>query len=128
MPKRVRRAVAKISEHSRQVTLLQFLAINHAPDVFWFAVPNAGRRSWWEVAQKKKEGMVAGVADLCVMLPEGRALWLELKTGKNKQTEAQLAFQGICGKLGHPYEIARTLEEAIDSLSAWGALKKGWKL
>jgi hypothetical protein len=74
-------------------------------------------------ARMKMEGMRAGVADICIMLGDGRVVWLELKTAKGKQTSDQLEFQKVCEALGHPYLLAHSLDEAMNGLRAAGVLK-----
>jgi hypothetical protein len=71
----------------------------------------------------KAEGLQAGAADLCVMLPGGRVAWLELKTAVGRQSIAQKGFEAKCRRLDHPYAVARTLDEAIAALTQWKALK-----
>ena len=111
------------SEHALQVTLLQYLALNAQPHAYWFAVPNAGKRSWRTAQQMKAEGLTAGVADLCFLLHNGQVLWLELKRDKEKQTPAQIVFQSVCENLGHPYYVARSFDEAVKILRRWRVLK-----
>jgi len=134
MPKRSRRAAPSVlsakqyrqtgSEHSLQVSVLEYLALNAKPHAFWFAIPNAGKRSWRVAARMKAEGMQAGVSDLCIMLPGGGVLWLELKIGNEKQSDEQLVFERVCQILDHPYRVIRTLDEAISFLRYHGALKE----
>jgi hypothetical protein len=112
-----------VSEHSLQAALLRHLEIAARPDIYWFAIPNAAPRSPQLAARMKAEGLRAGVADLCIMLPGGRTGWLELKNHKGRQSDAQLGFQTICYRLGHPYAVVRSLDDAIAVLKAWGALK-----
>lgn len=104
---------------------MRFLEINARPDVYCFAIPNAGRRSLRVGALMKAEGLRAGVADVCVMLSDGRVRWLETKRGKGRQSNAQKGFQAICERLGHHYAIAKSFDEAVAILEFWGALKKG---
>ena len=66
-----------ISEHRLQASVIEHLSQNAARDVFWFATPNAARRSPHLGLRMKNEGLTAGVADLCILLPQGRAAWLE---------------------------------------------------
>lgn len=113
----------KISEHMLQVQVLEHLTVAARPEIFWFATPNAGLRSLRMGARMKAEGMAAGVADLCFMLPQGRAAWLEMKTLSGRQSIAQKGFQAKCLRLGHPYALARTLDEAIAALHRWGVLR-----
>ena len=119
-----RKAYRKLaSEHSLQASLLEFLALNARQNVFWFAIPNAGKRSWHVARRMKVEGLTAGVADICIMLPGGSVLWLELKTARGRQGVAQRAFEAVCDRLGHPYLLIRDLPEAIDGLNRWCVLK-----
>jgi len=109
------------SEHALQNQVLGILAV-HGKHCYPFAIPNAAKRSPAMAARMKAEGLRAGVADLCIMLP-GCCGWLELKAGKGKQSDAQKGFQAVCHRLGHAYEVVHTLDEAITVLKAWGALK-----
>ena len=84
------------SEHSLQSRVLRYLLENAAPDVFAVAIPNAGRRTYRAAASLKAEGMTAGTPDLCVLLPGGFVLWLELKTATGRLSDAQ---QGVPGTL-----------------------------
>jgi len=111
------------TEHRLQTLVLEALQLRAAKDAFWFAVPNAGKRSFAVATRMRKEGMQAGVADLCVMLSGGRTIWLELKAGKGRQSPAQKHFQDICNRLNHVYILARSFDEAIENLKAFGALR-----
>jgi len=134
MPNPPRRAKANVlsraqyrqtgSEHSLQVSVLEYLKLNAKNPVYWFAVPNAGKRSWQGARDMKAEGLTAGVADLCIMLPEGRVAWLEMKTPKGRRSDMQDFFEDVCDHLQHPYATARTFDEAIAILRRWGALKE----
>ena len=112
------------SEHSLQVSVLQYLKLNAKRGIYWFAVPNAAKRSWQGARRMKAEGLTAGVADLCIMVPEGRVLWLELKNAKGKRSDMQDFFEDVCCHLDHPYCTARSLDEAIFFLSHWGTLRE----
>ena len=111
------------SEHTLQVQLLRYLDYSARPDLYWFAIPNAARRSLRMGGHMKGEGLKAGVADLCFMLPGGKAAWLELKKPGNYQTVEQKGFEARCKRLDHPYAVARNLDQAIAVLKQWGVLK-----
>ena len=111
------------SEHQLQKLVLNFLSVEAKPDIFYFAVPNAGLRSLPMGMRMKREGLRPGIADLCIMLPSGKCAWLEMKTAKGRQSLAQKGFQQICRRLGHRYAVARSLDEAIAFLDFVGALK-----
>ncbi len=111
------------TEHQLQAMVLEYLRLYAVKEAFWFAIPNAGKRSFAVATRLRREGMQAGVADLCVMLSGGRTIWLELKAGKGRQTPKQKGFQDICNRLSHVYILVRSLNEAIENLKAFGALK-----
>jgi hypothetical protein len=128
MKQRVIKAAAylreRVSEHRLQVLVLQHIEALGRLDVYAFAIPNAARRSPQLAARMRAEGLRPGIADLCIMLEGGRTCWLELKDGRRgTQSDAQKGFQAICGRLGHDYAVARSLDEAIMTLKQWGVLK-----
>jgi len=113
----------KVSEHSLQVSLIEFLERNKKPNISYHAIPNAGLRSRRMGARMSNEGLRAGVADLCIMLPAGKVAWLEMKSAKGRQSIEQKGFGAICARIDHPYCVARTMEEAVAFLNKVGALK-----
>jgi hypothetical protein len=115
--------MAETSEHDLQVQVLKLLNGAAKRDLYWFAVPNAGRRSLRTGALMKAEGLRAGVADLCIMLPEGRTCWLELKKPGNYQTLEQKGFEARCFRLGHSYAVVKSLQDAAAILQGWGVLR-----
>ena len=113
-----------VAEHDMQAALIDNLRVRARRDVHWFAIPNAGKRTPRTAARMQQEGLQAGVADLCIMLPGGRVIWVELKTSKGRQSAAQKAFQSVCETLDHPYLMPRSLDEAIVLLRAEGVLMR----
>ena len=89
---------------------------------YWH-VPNQGRRSVAWAAKLKKMGVLAGVADFCLVLDGGRAGFLELKAPKGSQRKSQRDFQASVEAAGAWYEIARTSDEVVGILKAWGAVR-----
>lgn len=81
------------------------------PDFIIYAVPNGGSRNVREAQRLKAEGVLAGVADLVIMLPQGKSLYIEMKVKGNKQTDNQKDFQKIAETLGHPYTVCYSFEE-----------------
>ncbi|MGY3615705.1 hypothetical protein [Bradyrhizobium sp. USDA 10063] len=112
------------SEHALQVQVLDVINVGKIhPDIFAFAIPNAGRRGFQTATKMKAEGLKAGIADVCIMMPESRTGWLELKTLRGRQSDHQKGFEARCIRLGHPYALARNLDEAITALRRMGVLK-----
>ncbi len=113
------------AEHSLQVLVIRHLSYGVNDGINYFAIPNAARRTWATAAWMKAEGLQPGVADLCFMFPQGKCAWLELKTDskKSKQSDDQVNFERICKRLGHPYAVARNIDEALAILRKWKVLK-----
>jgi hypothetical protein len=111
-----------MSESLLQEAVVALLRFNAAPDVIWYAVPNGEYRSKRTGARLKKQGVVAGVADLAIVAPDGQAAFLELKTPSGRLSPQQKAFRSLCEANGAPYAVATTLDEARHVLAGWGAL------
>lgn len=95
-----------------------------------FAVPNGGLRNKRVAATLKREGVRAGVADLFFAKAkyldinnekwlDRHGLFIEMKVGKGKQTEAQIAFEKAVTAQGYAYKIVRTFEEFQDLINNW---------
>jgi hypothetical protein len=122
-----RKRTIQPSEHTVQTRLLSILDYAARTDIYWFAIPNAGRRGFQTASRLKAEGMKAGVADLCFLFPvdegAGGVAFLEMKTIGGSLSVAQMGFRAICRRLGIRWETAKTLEEALDVMRAWDVLK-----
>ena len=60
--------------------------------------------------RRRVKGCMAGTSDLLVV-KQGKAIFLELKSDKGKQSPAQGAFQKLVQMQGTSYSIVRSLEE-----------------
>ena len=82
------------------------------PKVLIFAVPNGGKRNAREAARMKAEGTTAGVPDLFIASPRGGygGLFIEMKAGKGKLTEAQEEMHDRLVVDGYVCDVCRTLE------------------
>ena len=81
-----------------------------------FSVPNGAHLSKIQANILKGEGMKAGVADLLFLHPsaDGRycGLAIEFKWGKNRQSEAQKAWQKALESLGcYRYAVVYSFDE-----------------
>lgn len=115
MPRRAavkKRAPSK--EHLLQSAYVSWFRLQY-PKILLFAVPNAARRSPRLGAYLKAEGMLAGVADLCILYPttEYHSLWIEFKAGKNKPTDAQLDFLKYANSHNYAAVVCYDLDTAI---------------
>ena len=109
-------------EHDLQCACVNWFAYAH-PELkgLLFAVPNGGARSKATAGRLKAEGVVAGVADLILLVPhiaEGcqymwHALCIEMKTKRGYQSPEQKAWQSLVEQYGYKYAVCRSLDEFI---------------
>ena len=102
-----------MSEHDEQAALFQMLSFH--PDLWVvFAVPNGGLRNKRNAVTLKREGVKAGVWDIFVPIPKGiyHGMWLEMKYGKNKLSEAQVLFGEQMERYGYRTDVAYSADEA----------------
>jgi len=66
----------------------------------------------------KAEGVKAGVSDIHLPIPIGdhAGLWIEMKYGRNKPTETQIAWMELMEYYGHRTEVAYGATQAIEIL------------
>lgn len=78
-----------------------------------FAVPNGGSRNVLEAANLKKQGVVSGVSDLILLIPRKgfSSLCIELKQGRNIQTDLQKKWQEAAEQAGNKYELIYCFDE-----------------
>lgn len=82
--------------------------------VFCFSIPNEGAgRDPARQAQLAAMGLTSGVSDLEAWCPDGSTLYLEVKTKRGRQSEAQMAFERKCVSSGREYHVVRSPEEAL---------------
>jgi hypothetical protein len=81
------------------------------PGLFVYAVEFGGeeRKDFGKIRELKAKGMRKGISDLTV-IGNGRIVFLELKTGKGTQQQAQKIFQNKVEQNGFVYMLARSTE------------------
>ena len=84
-------------------------------DVIIFSIPNGGSRHQKEVSKIKAEGVLAGVSDLFIMKGSRgfHGLFIEMKYGKNKTTEAQDIFLEKAKKERFATAVCYSFEEFV---------------
>ena len=88
-------------------------------DSFWFAVPNgAVLVSPREGAKLKWLGGKPGVPDIMILY-RGLAFGLELKTGPNKLSDAQIRVHQEMVKAGCYVAVCYSVDEVKDALIGW---------
>jgi len=82
-----------------------------APDCMVFAIPNGSQRTAAGRPANAVSGFTSGAPDLCVVIPKGRVLWLEVKADKGRVSDAQLAFHLQLQARGHDVAVVRSIDE-----------------
>src|SRR5262245_20049671 len=117
-----KRAKLRELERPHQVALIKWVkAVQDTYPVLklLYAVPNGGDRNLYVARKLKAEGVMAGVADLC--LPVARrgyhGLYLEMKSEEGGATKKQKDFlrgvmdEGYCAVIAHGFDEARGVLE-----------------
>jgi hypothetical protein len=102
-----------MSEDKIQAQIVKYLRI-HSDRCIVFHVPNGGTRNIIEASKFKRIGVLAGVADLVVLLPEGRCVFLEVKGQRGQQSERQKQFEKRVKELGFDYYVVRSVDDVIN--------------
>lgn len=90
-------------------------------------IPNGGSRNQLEAANLKRQGVKAGVPDLC--LPVARngkhGLYVEMKWQNNKTTEKQDWWLEQLRQQGYETAVCWSAEEAMDTIAGYlGVMEK----
>lgn len=80
------------SEHTEQAIFMSRLSFEF-PSVLAFANPNGAKRSFWEAAQKKAEGLIAGVPDITIA--EARGGWFLFLIEFKRSDQARVKNGGL---------------------------------
>ena len=83
-----------------------------APHIRVWHVPNGGLRTKSEAARLKWVGVLAGVLDLTLMLPEGRCAFWETKTPIGRLSDDQKDMIKSIERLGHTWAIVLSIDDA----------------
>lgn len=91
------------------------------PKLMLFSIPNGGKRGKIEAMIMKGEGVVSGVADLMLLKSNYKfhGLFIEMKYGKNKQTDLQLSFEKYCKENNYEYIVCKSIDEFIKQIKTY---------
>lgn len=102
-------------EIDEQEDFCEWLEVNN---IAFFAVPNGGKRGKSAQVQAKREGIQSGVPDVVILLPGGRAIFVEMKRRKNgRVTPEQKKWIKLLRNLGFTAEVCKGSDEAIAFIS-----------
>lgn len=119
-------------EHNLQVACVRWFRLQY-PDLapLLFAVPNGGARSKATAGKLKAEGVVPGVADLILLVPQWFTTWrgqqgclyaglcIEMKTPTGSQSAEQGLWQLKVEQHGYKYAVVRSLDEFMNTINQY---------
>lgn len=114
---------SNLSEHAIQSQLIHELTFRLRPEIVRYAIPNGGLRNPRVAQQLKAEGLLPGMPDLGFAMEAGRTSWIEMKTSKGGLSDYQWGVRRRLEALGHQWAMARSVDEALEHLQSWGALR-----
>jgi len=102
------------TEHQEQVALVRAL---RTQDLLAFAIPNGGLRDSITAKRLKDEGVLSGSPDLCVVRPNGKTIWIEMKRRKGSTiSPEQKAIHAKMAEMGHTVLVGHGAKEAFEKL------------
>lgn len=113
----------KSEEHKIQVSIVDYIR-TVLPHAIVFAVPNGGKRGVAEATRFKREGVLAGVTDLILLLAPRRAYFIEVKVAKGKLSDEQSDFADSIIAKGFDHAIVRSVDDMRLALKAWGIVTR----
>lgn len=104
-----------------------YLQRNTYPELdLLFHIPNGGSRNRLEAANLKRQGVKAGVPDLCLPVARGgfHGLYIEMKYEKNKPTENQNEWMNALQNQGYAVAVCYSWEQASKVITDYFKLKE----
>ena len=110
-------------ERRTHIALADLLRLQAHRNGWWFShIPSGEYRTEKTGALLLRMGLKRGMSDFQLIAPDGRHLRLELKRGSAPLTESQKHFAEMLRERGVPHHVARSYEDAVEQLKAWGTL------
>ena len=82
-----------------------------------FHVPNEGKRSIWLHNRMKRMGLKSGCPDIIIEYPQGKILYIEIKTKKGRLSDSQKLWAVQSESLGTPHFVVQGgLNECIEQV------------
>ena len=112
----------KNDEHLVQKAICEYLDMRK---IFYFAIPNGGKRSMTEAGRFKAEGVKSGIPDLCLLM-SGIAFFLEVKRPRRdsnpagRLTENQMIMIEKLEDAGADTAVVYCVADVISILIDWG--------
>lgn len=111
-----------MTEHQEQVALVTWFRLQHKQYAnYLFAIPNGGVRNIGTAVKLKKEGVLAGVPDLFLMIPKNgwHGMWIEMKIKGGRLAESQKEFMGMATLMGYQSVVCFGFDDAKNAITAY---------
>lgn len=110
---------SEATEQERVVAWCGWRQQRHPELKLLYHIPNGGSRNTLEAANLKRQGVKAGVPDLCLPVPQNgfHGLYIEMKWGKNKTTENQDWWLEELRQQGYKTVVCYGADEAIKEIA-----------
>ena len=107
-------------ESKLQISCVTWFRMQYPSLVMW-SVPNGGKRSVVTATILKREGALAGVADLFLRYPSKtyHGLFIEMKIGNGVQSDSQKDFEKQCKKFGYKYEVCYSFDQFVKIINEY---------
>ena len=114
-----RRMRAPGRESTLHFSVAAFMRRAWPEDLPWWHTPNGELRDKRTAAKLKGMGVLRGVPDIIVLLPNGQAGFIELKKADGTSSDDQVEFRDKVLALHCGYATCRSMEEVQAALSRW---------
>lgn len=117
----------KRPEQALQQAVVKFIDLAAPGLMFWHTPNSSGNRGAMLGGIMKSMGVMAGVPDLTILLPNAKTAFIELKAGRGALSGPQKLFRDEVTARGFAWAEARSVEEVEEILGRW-LLPYGWTL
>jgi hypothetical protein len=90
------------------------------PHAIVSAIPNGSQRTASGRPANAVAGLLPGMPDLMVLLPQGRVIFFEVKAAKGRVSDNQLNIHMQMQPLDHVVAVVRSIDETRNALKIWG--------
>ena len=106
------------TEAELQKMVVVYLRAQHPKLLFWHTPNTINANAAWH-AKQKAMGKLAGVPDIAMVLPGGRAAFIELKIKGGRLSEDQKDFCRRCVMSDANWECCYSLDGVRETVSRW---------
>jgi hypothetical protein len=105
-------------EHTLQVACVNWFKLQYPRELI-YSTPNGGFRHFSTAKRLKAEGVVSGIPDLFIPTPMGEyhGLYIEMKYGYNKPSEAQKKIMAYLTNKGYFCAVCWSLDEFMKTIN-----------